>query len=319
MLTLICIGLLAFPAGRTTGYTANAPIPPAEGGEWFDDFNYASGAVISRMDVRNGHLMLASEERLSWEQTYTEHFAPGSFQHTEAISDSVRLARVGSAGPFFASGIYTSSVFAAGPAVTWFYGEWAHSGESGHAVSISFRSGDTPLPDETWSDWVEPPGECSWAPRQLYLDRWECKFYDMSMIASGHYLQYRASFDVADTNRGAALYNLAIWYGKYWTSGETISTPISPLDLFSWGEVFYTATVPISTSMQVDVMSGDGTVLVAGVVSGQSLQAIDPRIHSTIALRVTMLTDDSVRTPTLDVWGVRWIVGHQRYLPLLVR
>jgi len=343
-LWLSVIGLLALPSVAVRGYqvtavatkpppatppltttiTPPAPKPtptrtPIYGGEWSDDFwTSVSWSSSQNVAVFYGMVRLKIPEQLDWMQTYTEHFAPGEFFQTEAISNSVRLAPIAGTLDYFTTGMYTSTVFDASRQVDWISVYWVFSGLP-YSLTVEYRTGDTVAPDATWSDWTAAMREfyiyCGYSPS---LDKTECKS-DLSGIASSRYLQYRARFNSGDARRTMALEYLKVFYGLYVASGEVTSTLINPGDLLAWQGIFYTATVPANTHLLVDVLSADGTILIPHAMNETSLAGIDPATHPSIKLRATLLTNDPARSPELDVWGVRWLVGWRGYFPVIGR
>jgi hypothetical protein len=57
-------------------------------------------------------------------------------------------------GPFAASGSFTSRVFDGGASVTWETASWTATTPTGTGVAILVRSGNTPTPDGTWTNFV---------------------------------------------------------------------------------------------------------------------------------------------------------------------
>ena len=56
--------------------------------------------------------------------------------------------------PYAASGVYISSVFDAGTAVTWNTLLWTGNTPTGTGIALSVRMGNTATPDSTWTAWV---------------------------------------------------------------------------------------------------------------------------------------------------------------------
>jgi len=294
-------------------------VPPIiQGGEWRGEFsNWEQLSIANNVEMCWGRLYLKLEEYLNWKQTWTAHFAPGDFLHTEAISDSVRLALIPGSNQYFATGVYTSTVFDAGRPVDWSSANWFHSGTF-YAVTLEYQTGNTPVPDSTWSNWTAPTiriGEfyCSHSASRNQTD---C-VSNMSGIESSRYIQYRASFNSSDPSSSVALYDINIVYGIHHLTGTATSELIPPIDLQSWKEIFYTSTVPISTSLTIDILSSEGTVLMSNVSSGDSLTGLAPSVYPSIRLQATLTTDDPSHTPEIDVWGVKWFVSSRLYLPIV--
>lgn len=294
--------------------------PPIYGGEWKDEW-FSSEQISSTTNVEVLRFMILKvTERLNWMQTWTAHFAPGEFFQTEAISDSVRLARVNSSSQYFTTGIYTSTVLDTGRAVDWLSARWVTSGMP-YSYTVEFRTGNTTPPDHTWTNWdtsqkISGAYSCSFS---IPLDRNECSTFLVG-IESSRYFQYRVTFTNSDPSRTLAFNEINITYGIHAPMGTAISRAIPPTDLQSWKEVFYSSTVPISTALTIDVLATDGTVLLSNVTSGESLAGINPSAYPSLQLRATLATDDLSRTPELDMWGVRWFTNTRLYFfPMILR
>jgi len=280
--------------------------PLIQGGEWQEDFYWGESA-------------LKLQEYLNWRQTWDVHFASGEFFQTEAISDSVRLASDSAPSQYFTTGIYTSTVFDAGRTVDWVAAEWSHS-ETFYAATLEYRTGNIAVPDLTWSSWITPTmsfGNFS-CSHSSQLNITTCNS-TMSGIQSSRYIQYRANFNSGNTDTSVALFDINLVYGIHVLTGEIISEPIAPVDLLSWEEAFYTSTVPISTSLTVDILSVTETVLMSNINSGDSLMGINPSAYPVVKLRATLTTTDPSLTPELEAWGIKWFVGSRFYLPIFLR
>lgn len=290
--------------------------PPISGGEWRDDwFNSEQLYTTSNVWAPNGRLALRVVESLNWKQTWTAHFAPGEFFQTEAVSDSVQLARVSGTLQYFTTGIYTSTVFDAGRPVDWLSADWIYWG-MWYSVTVEFRIGNTAIPDQTWSNWGVSEKICT---RRIDTDWTRCTSFRLA-IGSSRYFQYRVTFTNNDPNRTLIFDEITIAYGIYVPFGYAISRAIPPTDLQSWKEVFYSSTVPISTALTIDVLATDGTVLLSNVNSGDSLAGINPSAYPSLQLRATLATNDLSRTPELDMWGIRWFTNTRLYFfPMILR
>jgi hypothetical protein len=53
--------------------------------------------------------------------------------------------------PYAASGTYTSKVFNAGFPATWMNASWTADAPAGTTVVVSYRTGNTAIPDGTWT------------------------------------------------------------------------------------------------------------------------------------------------------------------------
>jgi PKD repeat protein len=96
--------------------------------------------------------------------------------------------------PYDLSGTFTSRIFDAGNVVNWETLSSTSAQPDGTSISFTTRSGDTPTPDENWSDWTPiGPG---------------------SEIASsdGQYLQYQLSLSTTDTQVTPVVESVTISY-----------------------------------------------------------------------------------------------------------
>lgn len=106
------------------------------------------------------------------------------------------------------------------------------------------------------------------------------------------------------------------------TSGWATSNPITPTIPFdTWHSLTFACTVdPPTTTLTVDVLSLDGTKLLADVTSGVSLADLDPAQYPTLKLRATLSSTVTGKTPTLDAWQLTWQVKeHKVYLPVVLK
>ena len=128
-----------------------------------------------------------------------------------------------------------------------------------------------------------------------------------------------AGFSSNDPTKTVALYDIDFLYGTHPTTGTAISIPIPPVDLRDWESLNITATIPASTTLVIDVIAPDGTVLVPNAHNGDSLAGIDPDSYPAIQLRASFTTSDPSLTPDLDLWGVQWLTMKKIFLPFIIR
>jgi len=92
----------------------------------------------------------------------------------------------------------------------------------------------------------------------------------------------------------------------YVPSGSITSTPIAPSSLDRWGTLTYAAdSSAAGTALTVDVLSGTGSLLLAGVASGTDLDAAGVTASS-IKLRANLSTSVNLNTPKLSDWKVTY-------------
>lgn len=290
-----------------------------KGGMWNDDFWIGQLQEGKNIDIQVSHLFLKYKEQLHWTQTWTVHFALGNFFQTEAISDSVRLAWNPAEQNFYTTGIYTSTVFDPGKAVDWAALTWRFSGIP-DGLLLETRTGNTPNPDESWTDWERPAGGIMeyYCAYTINADETQC-FTNMHQVESSKFIQYRGLFSSNHPTNTISLFEIDITYGIHYLTGDAVSISIPPVDLRAWDKVAITATIPANTSMIVDITSPDGTVLVPNVMNGTSLEAIDPKVYPALQFRVSFATTDESITPDIDMWGLRWKVMYRSFVPTMLR
>lgn len=325
VITAIVIGFITLPIkqvysqGTVQPGIQNKPPEVIKGGEWADDFWIGQLQEADGIDVQVSHMFLKYREQLHWSQTWTAHFAGGEFFQTEAISDSVRLAWNDLEQNFFSTGVYTSTVFDPGKTVDWAASTWRYSGIP-DGIIIDFRTGKTPLPDETWTNWQVPMGGfmeyyCAYT---FGIDETQC-FTNMSRIDSNPYIQYRATFSSIDPAKTISLYEMDSLYGIHYLTGSALSILIPPVDLRLWDSVFITSTIPAGSSLVIDIMAPGGMLLIHDVSNGASLEEIDQQEYPAIQLRARLTTTDESITPDVDLWGFRWLIWNRIYLPTILR
>jgi hypothetical protein len=325
LIIIFLLGTTPIPRYLAAGNTpqeidgTNKPPDVIQGGEWKDDFWIGQLQESENIDVQVSHLFLKYKEQLHWTQTWTAHFDDGEFWHTEAISDSVRLAWNDAEQNYFSTGTYTSTVYGAGKAVDWSTTIWRYSGIPDGLV-VEFRTGNVPIPDNSWTAWQIPnrvfmEDYCAYTYNS---DETQC-YSSMVGIHSSKYIQYRGLFTNNDTLETVALYEIDFLYGIHNLSGMATSILIPPVDLLTWESVIITSTIPTSTTLVIDILDPNGMVLLPNVTHGMSLAGIDPHNYPAIKLRAHITTSDESISPDIDVWGFRWRIVNRFFLPYIYR
>ena len=111
-------------------------------------------------------------------------FTPGG---PELSTDWLRMS------PYPASGTFDSRVFDAGQTADWGALSWNSATPSGTGIAISVRTGNSPIPDETWS---------AFTPMTSGGD----------IPGSSRYVQYRAELSSTDPGRTPTLTDVSISY-----------------------------------------------------------------------------------------------------------
>lgn len=319
VLMLGLIGISSYPSQAQTALGEGKPPEMIQGGVWKDHFWQWNFEQAENVDVQMSHLLLKFVEQKHWTQTWTADFASGEFFQTEAMNDLVRLAWNEAEQEYFTTGLFTSTAFYAGRAVDWSFAEWRYSGIPA-GVAIQFRTGETPTPDASWTAWRVPNlGDFEYVCAYTLPGGTTDCFTNLNGINSSTYIQYRATF-ISDTPSTAVeLYDIDFVYGIHSLSGSALSIPIPPVDLRKWESVMITSTGPAHTTLTIDVVATDGTVLIHDVKNGTSLEGIDPQDHPAVQLRASLSTTDESVSPDIDVWGLKWMTWHRQFIPIAGR
>jgi hypothetical protein len=112
--------------------------------------------------------------RIDWTSTGVTYWIDGAkvATHATVFPSVIKMTMVGSdllkangpltidymrATPYAVAGTYTSSVFDAGAPVTWLNLSWTADKPAGTNVVVSYRTGNTPTPDATWTSFATVP------------------------------------------------------------------------------------------------------------------------------------------------------------------
>ena len=105
-------------------------------------------------------------------------------------------------------------------------------------------------------------------------------------------------------------------------TGSLTSVPITPTQASAWGTLAFSATVPTNTTLTVDVLGADDSVLLTNVAANTDLTAAGITLvdHPILKLRANLSTAAVGQTPHLHSWQLSWIPRLNRvYLPLIIR
>ena len=107
------------------------------------------------------------------------------------------------------------------------------------------------------------------------------------------------------------------------TSGRALSIPIARAENSGrWKTVHFSGTTPPGTTLAVDVLAEDGSILLEDLVDGASLATIDPAVHPRLRLALRLASQQVGLTPRLDAWSISRTtssVAPRQFLPVLVR
>jgi hypothetical protein len=158
--------------------------------------------------------------RIDWNSTSATYFIDGSQVASQAYSstgttmrpaisdltqdgtvlnvDSMRVT------PYVSPCTFTSRVFDAGSPVSWGTMSWNATFPSGTSLALSYRRGNTPVPDGSWTEFSSVPSSGS------------------VLSGSSRYIQYQAGLSASDTSQTPALQDVTITYA---TGGPDITPP----------------------------------------------------------------------------------------------
>ena len=111
------------------------------------------------------------------------------------------------------------------------------------------------------------------------------------------------------------------------TTGYVRSLPITPTTTISnWGTVTFDYTLETeNTTVTVDVLDVDGTIVRTNIVSGTSLADLSVEDYPALQLQATLSTTQAGETPQLDSWRLSWNTAvisdeeYNQYLPIIIK
>lgn len=105
------------------------------------------------------------------------------------------------------------------------------------------------------------------------------------------------------------------------TSGTVTSIPITPTNATKWGTLHFNATLPLSTSLTVDVLDLNHTPVLTNVKAGADLSALSLITYPSLRLRASLTrTTAAVASPKLHDWQLSWLPKMGKvYLPVVIK
>ncbi len=205
-------------------------------------------------------------------------------------------------------GTYTSAVIDTGGNAGFTTLSLTTSTPNGTTLTLDVRAGDSPTPDETWTDWQT--GISSGA--------------SISTLGTARYIQYRVNFSTSNSILTPSLSDIAFGYSRY-TSGSLISSPYNAGDSSNvLGGISWTATTPAGTAVKFQVRTSannsaytdwigpDGTnaTYFTDSTGGQDMPSMFTNSENDqwIQYRVT-LQSDGEETPTLTESVFTYVVN----------
>jgi hypothetical protein len=188
------------------------------------------------------------------------------------------------------NGNFVSAVHDTGGITEWGTVSWQATTPPETSLTFQMRSGDTPTTDQAWSEWSAPLT----GPEQTIP------------VPPHRYVQYRVSMTTTNHLVSPRLEEVRLTYSQFVTSGQARSVTITPLSLGEWTQIWYTATVPISTALQIDMWDVSNTPVLTDVASGADLSQLDVEIYPALKLVARLTTEDGSASPQLDAWALDW-------------
>jgi len=188
------------------------------------------------------------------------------------------------------TGILESRVLGPGTASIWRSLWWNVTLPSGTGITVQTRTGYAPLIDATWSPWsavhTSPGTAVSSSP--------------------GSFAQYRVRL-FTPTSVSPILHDVSLTFEHTAASGEVITEPFLVRDLVRWGRVELEVTAPPLTGVSIALSQDQGTSW-ALLVPGANLTSAT---MGAIALRITLTTGNTTRTPTVRSLSVGFEVAQE--------
>ena len=218
--------------------------------------------------------------RIEWNAASVRFFIDGTLVDTHAVSIAgplhVLAAEFNPGGaalsvdwirltPYASSGAFTSRVFDAGQPVGWGNASWTAATPAGTAIAMAVRTGNTPVPDGTWT------GLTSISNGGV-------------IPGSSRYIQYQAVLSTSDPTASPILQDVTLGYGGNDTTPPTIAgrtpapnaTDVSPdTDVtVQFSEPMNPLTIDTSTIRLRK--QGAGSDVAAAVSYGGNTATLDP-------------------------------------------
>ncbi len=151
--------------------------------------------------------------RIDWTSAGVTYWIDGAKVafHNVVYASGIRMTMVGNdvskaggvltidymrATPYAASAVYTSNVFDAGAPVSWLTMSWSAEQPVGTDIVVSYRTGNSPTPDATWTNFVTVPA--SGAP----------------LAGASRYIQYRIQESTTDLQQTSVVKDVVIGFNR---------------------------------------------------------------------------------------------------------
>ena len=140
--------------------------------------------------------------------------------------------------PYASSGTFLSRIFDAGASAGWLDLSWTADLPAGTSVQMSVRTGDTPSPDGTWSDFTAIPASGG------------------AIGATSQYLQYQAALSTTDDGQTPSLQDVTIDYSPGLDQTPPTVQSVAPADGATDVAVSTDVTAAFSEAMDAATIDG---------------------------------------------------------------
>jgi uncharacterized protein DUF4082/IPT/TIG domain-containing protein len=245
---------------------------------------WASGGTPQDTDLGSGSIGSSHRYRIQWNADTVDFFIDGTSVTSHAVTIATDMRPLASdfnlgegtlsvdwlrLSPYASSGTFLSRIFDAGAITQWGAASWTAALPTSTSIIMSVRTGDTPTPDSSWTDFAMIPSSGD------------------PVGAQSRYIQYRAELATADADVTPALRDVRIEYEE--AAGLAIDS-FTP----SGGTVGAIVTITGSGFTDTSSVSFNGIAAQYQVDSDTQLGARVPREATTGPITVT--TPDGTAT-----------------------
>ncbi len=233
--------------------------------------------------------------RIDWKPTSLDFYVDGSLVHTESLTIATSMRPAASdyafdgtslqvdsihVTPYASSGTFTSRVFGSTTDTTWGAVIWNDTVPSGTSIAIYARTGDTAIPDGTWTPFTLVPTSGS------------------SLGVTSKYIQYRADLSTGDPALTPVLNSVSISCdGISSSSGPIISNVnATPGTNGTTATIAWDTDVPSTTRVDYGTSGGalGSNVYDGNLVTSHSIQLTNLTPSTAYDFRVTSVDGLSV-------------------------
>lgn len=256
-----------------------------------------SGGIFTDVSLGTGFNGSPHVYRIDWNTTSIDYYIDGALMHSETItiSNTMRPIASDSTGglamtvdwmrmrPYAASGSFESQVFDAGTSSDWDSAQWTSTAPGTTALSMLVRSGETSVPDGSWSAYASIPSSGS------------------SVGQTGRYAQYRTDLTSGNTNETPSLESVSLECSPPTGSPVTPPTAVGDMDSLDHAD----STAIDVTSNDIDAIGIDATTVT--VIDGPTNGSITG--VNAVTGEITYQHDGSATTSDSFTYAVNNVPG----------